>query len=139
MAADNKDFGDIGEARQNFQRMSQGMIRLKEIMEKAEDDDLIHLETWVKELSKVVHSMFLSTGSMFVQETLCTEAAISRRTASGYGVGGERPWVPKGIMEHRVMTNLKAVNGDKGLSRQWHQKSTTALGQYNPRYEEMVH
>ncbi len=32
--ASDKDFGDIGEARQNFQRMSQGMIRLKEIMDK---------------------------------------------------------------------------------------------------------
>ena len=37
MAADNKDFGDVGEARQNFQRMSQGMIRLKDIMEQAEE------------------------------------------------------------------------------------------------------
>ena len=29
------------------------------------------------------------------------------------------------------MTNLKALNGDKGLFRQWHQKFTAALGQYN--------
>ena len=62
--ATEKDFGDIGEAQLNFHRMSQGMVRPKEIMEKAEDDDLIHLETWVKELAKVVHSMFMSTGAM---------------------------------------------------------------------------
>ncbi len=42
-------------------------------------------------------------------------------------------------MEHRVMTNLKALSGDRGLFRQWHQKFTTALGQYNARYEEIVH
>ena len=46
--ATEKDFGDIGEAQLNFHRMSQGMVRFKEIMEKAEDDDLIHLETWAK-------------------------------------------------------------------------------------------
>ncbi len=78
MAADSQDFGDVGQARQNFQRMSMGMNRLKEIMEQAEDDDLVNLETWVKELAKTVHSMLLSTGSMFVQEALRTEAAISR-------------------------------------------------------------
>ena len=128
MAADSQDFGDVGQARQNFQRMSSGMNRLKEIMDQAADDDLVNLEMWVKELAKTVHSMFLSTGSMFVQETLRTEAAISRIRTRGYGGGGERPWIPKGIMEHRVMTNLKAVNGDKGLYRQWHQKFTTALG-----------
>ena len=36
-----KDFGDIGEAQLNFHRMSQGMVRLREIMEEVEDDDLI--------------------------------------------------------------------------------------------------
>ena len=139
MASEAQDFGDVGQARQNFQRMSAGMNRLKDIMEQAEDDDLVNLETWVKELAKTVHSMFMSTGSMFVQEALRTEAAISRSRASGYGGGGGDKWTTKGIMEHRVMTNLKAVNGDKGLFRQWHQKFTTALGQYNPRYEEIVH
>ena len=70
MASEAQDFGDVGQARQNFQRMSAGMNRLKDIMEQAEDDDLVNLETWVKELAKTVHSMFLSTGSMFVQESL---------------------------------------------------------------------
>ncbi len=39
--ATEKDFGDIGEAQLNFHRMSQGMVRLREIMEEVEDDDLI--------------------------------------------------------------------------------------------------
>ena len=33
-------FGDIGEARMNFNRMSQGMHRLKEISENVEADQL---------------------------------------------------------------------------------------------------
>ncbi len=41
--------------------------------------------------------------------------------------GGVR--LSRGIMEHKVVQNLRAVNGDKGLFRQWHQKFTTALGQ----------
>ena len=136
--ASDKDFGDVGEARSNFNRMSQGMVRLKEIMDKVEDDDLNHLETWVKELATVVHAMFMSTGAMFVQEGLRTTMTISNSGAGGHG-GGASHHHPKGIMEHRVINNLKAVNGDKGLFRQWHQKFTTALGQYNARYEEMVH
>ena len=59
MASEAQDFGDVGQARQNFQRMSAGMNRLKDIMEQAEDDDLVNLETWVKELAKTVHSMFM--------------------------------------------------------------------------------
>ncbi len=83
-----KDFGDIGEAQLNFQRMSQGMVCLKEIMEKVEDDDLTHSETWVKKLAKVVHSMFMSTGSMFVQESLRISAAIPNSGAGGHGGSG---------------------------------------------------
>ncbi len=44
---------------------------------------------------------------------------------SGPEGGGHR--LPKGIMEHKVMQNLRAVSGDKLLFRQWHQKVTTAL------------
>ena len=45
MASEAQDFGDVGQARQNFQRMSTGMNRLKDIMEQAEDDVLVNLET----------------------------------------------------------------------------------------------
>ena len=138
MTTEAQDFGDVGQARQNFLRMSAGMHRLKEISDNVEADQL-NIEKYVKELTDAVQEMFISRGSMFVQEALRTEAAISRSRASGYGVGGGDKWIQKGIMEHRVMTNLKAVNGEKGFFRQWHQKFTTALGQYNPRYEEIVH
>ena len=42
-------------------------------------------------------------------------------------------------MEYKVINNLRAVNGDKSMFRQWHPKITTAIGQVTPRYEEMVH
>jgi hypothetical protein len=50
----------------------------------------------------------------------------------------EAPGFNKGIMEHRAIQNLRAVSGDKGLFRQWHQKFTTALGQVKVEYEEIV-
>jgi hypothetical protein len=55
----------------------------------------------------------------------------------GEGGGGTR--FNRGIMEHRVLQNLRAVSGDKGLFRQWHRKFTTALGQVRAEYEEIVH
>ena len=42
-------------------------------------------------------------------------------------------------MEHKVIRYLRAVNGDKSLFRQWHQKFTTALGQVAGAHEEIVH
>ncbi len=41
-------------------------------------------------------------------------------------------------MEHRVIHNLKAVNEDKSLFKQWHQKFPAALGQFQEPYEEVV-
>ncbi len=38
-----------------------------------------------------------------------------------------------------MIKNLKAVSGDKMLFRHWHQKFTTALGQFRGSYEEIVH
>ncbi len=39
----------------------------------------------------------------------------------------------------KVIQNLKVVNGDKALFRQWHQKFTTAFGQVNADHEEIAH
>ena len=57
-------FGDVGEARMNFNRMVKGMSRLKEISENAETDQL-NAEKYVKELTNVCQEMFASVGSMF--------------------------------------------------------------------------
>ncbi len=54
------------------------------------------------------------------------------------GVGGGTRF-PKGIVEHKVIHNLRAVSGDRGLFRQWHQKFTAALSPVKAEYEEIVH
>ncbi len=45
-------FGEVGEAKQNFQRMVRGMTRLKAILENVAGDQLT-IEKYVKELSDV--------------------------------------------------------------------------------------
>ena len=127
-------FGEVGEARMNFNRMSQGMHRLKEISENVEADQL-NIEKYVKELTDVVREMFMSTGSMFQQESLRVLSTLAVQGGGGYGANG-RP--QKTIMEHKVIQYLRAVNGDKALFRQWHQKFTTALGQVPGNHEEII-
>ena len=66
--------------------------------------------------------MFKATGAMFEQDH---SRFISMITASWSGApngGGYH----KTVMENKVIQNLRAVNGDKSLFRQWHQKFTTA-------------
>ena len=108
-------FGDVGEARLNFNRMSQGMYRLKEISENVEADQL-NIEKYVKELTEVVREMFLSTGSMFQQEYMRFANWSAVTGGGGYGAGGgggNRP--PKAITEYKIIQYLRAVNGDKSL------------------------
>ena len=94
MTTEAQDFGDVGQARQNFLRMSAGMHRLKEISDNVEADQL-NVEKYVKELTDAVQEMFMSTGSMFVQEAMRMEAAISRSRTGGYGGGGDK-WIQRG-------------------------------------------
>ncbi len=41
-------------------------------------------------------------------------------------------------MEHKVITNLRCVTGDKPLFRQLHQRFVASLGQYDQVHEEIV-
>ena len=124
-------FGDVGEARLNFNRMVKGMTRLKEISENVETDQLI-IEKYVKELMNVCKEMFMASGSMFEQEHLRFINMFAATGGGGYGGGGGHKF-PKGIMEHGVVQYLRAASGDKSFFRQWHQKFTTALGASNQR------
>ncbi len=81
--------------------MVKGMKRLKDIGNNVEMDS-IHMEKYVKELSKVCWDMFRLTGAMFEQEHL-------RIIATKY---------TRGTMEHKVITNVRCVNGGRSLFRQ---------------------
>ncbi len=102
------------------------MKRLKDIENNVETDS-INMEKYVKELFKVRWDMFRATGAMFEQENLRfinMFAATTKHTRE--------------IMQHKVITNLRCVNGDKSLFRQWHQRFITAWGQYGHVHEEIV-
>ena len=63
---------------------------------------------------------------------------VSAINAAGLpGTAGIR-FTSKGIMEHEVIMNLRMVNGDKSLFRQWHQRFVTALGQVEGSHEEII-
>ena len=132
-------FGDVGQARLNFNRMSSGMIKLKEIADNVQTDPNVNTEELVQNLAEVVREMFLSTGSMFQQEYMRFANWSAVTDGGGYGAGGgggNRP--PKAITEYKIIKYLRAVNGDKSLFRQWHQKFTTALGQVPENHEEII-
>ena len=79
-------FGDVGEARLNFNRMVKGMTRLKEISENVETDQLI-IEKYVKELTNVCKEMFMAAGSMFEQEHLHVFSLLAMTGGGGHGGG----------------------------------------------------
>ncbi len=105
-----------------------GMERSTEIKDHVESN-VMNAEKYIKELAAGCKDMFRATGTIFEQEHV---RFISMVTAvGGPGAGGGGPRYTKGIMEHKVIQNLKAVNGDMSLFRQRRQKFTTALGQVN--------
>ncbi len=124
---------EVGEARVNFHRIVKGMSRLKEISAMISEKVVGYL----KELTEVCMEMFRATGSRFEQEHF---RFINMVTAAGSdgSVGGSVKY-PKSIMENKVIQNVRAINGDKSLFRQWHQKFTTARGQVGVAYQEIVH
>ncbi len=111
-------FGDVCQAA-NFQEMDRGMKRLK-VIDTHVEADAINVEKYVKELSKVCWDMFRATGAMFEQEHL-RFINIFAATGGGGSEGGATKFT-RGLMEHKVITNLRCVNGDKSLFRQWHQR-----------------
>ncbi len=42
-------------------------------------------------------------------------------------------------MEHSVIHDRKAVNGNRTIFRQWHRKFTTTLGQVDGGYEDNIY
>ena len=120
-------FGDVGEAAFNYQEMVKGMKRFNDIENNVETDP-INMEKYVKELSKVCWDMFRATGAMLEREHL---RFINMFTEAGSGGNGGGHRFNKGIMEHKVINNLRCVSGDKSLFRQWHKTFVNTLGQYD--------
>ena len=126
-------FGDVGEAAVCFQTMAKTMKRLWEIRGNVEADS-INVEKYVKEQSVVTMDLTKACGRMFEQEHLRFIAMFSATRNNGGGGGGFH----RGVMEHKVIMNLRAVNGDKSIFRRWHQNSATFLGQIGGALEERV-
>ncbi len=76
-----------------------------------------------------------ATGKMFEEEHL---RMISLVTAVNPGGNGASHRVNKAIMEHKVIMNLRMVNGDESLFRQWHHKFIFALNQLGGAHEEII-
>ncbi len=91
---------------------------------------------YAKELANLAVDPIQATGGIFEDGHLRMTNMVTSIHPGG-GDGGNR--FTKGIMEHKVMQNLRAVSGGKGLFRQWHQKFTIVLGQVKTEYEEIVH
>ncbi len=86
--------------------MVAGMARLQEIEQNVEHAS-VNSEKYIKELPKVGWEMFRAEGAMFEQEHM-RFMNMSIAPGSGGTGGGHRH--PKGIMEHKVIQNLRALN-----------------------------
>ncbi len=126
-----RGFGDVGQAPVNYQEMVKGMKRFKDIENNVETGSF-KMEKYVKELPKVCWDILRATGAMFEQEHL-NFINMFAATGSGGSRGGHR--FNTGIMEHKVINNLRCVSGDKSLLMQWHRRFVTALGQYDQDHE----
>ncbi len=56
----------------------------------------------------------------------------------GSGGKGGNAITKGGITEHKLITNLGCVSGDKSLFRRWHRKFMTTLGQYDQYDQHLV-
>jgi hypothetical protein len=84
------------------------------------------VDKYVNELSGVTIDFMKACGRMLEQEHLRFIAMFSAtRSSGGCGRGFH-----KSVMDHKVIMNSKAVNGDEPIFRHWHQKFTTPLGQF---------
>ena len=124
-------FGNVGAARENYNKMKEAAATLRQIEEKATAE----LDLCSAEMARVMRALIHAIGGMFQDETMRTAVQIA---ASGGGRTSGATGSGEGIMEHKVVANLKAVNGDKTCLRQWRLKFATPLGQVKQEYEWMV-
>ncbi len=98
-------FGEVCEAKLNFQRMVRGVSRLKEIFQNVAGDQL-NVEKFVKDLSDVSVEMFRAPDSMFEQGHLRFINMFAATRGGGSGGGGHR--FVKSIMKHKDIQHLSS-------------------------------
>ena len=126
----------VGEMSSRLVEILAGVEGLTNIEAKVETD-VGNLEAYIKESAKISRRLFHIIGKTIEQEPLRFMNMFAASSVSGMG-GAQRKFA-KPIMEYKAIQNLRAVNGDKSMFRQWRQKFTTALGQVVESHEEIVH
>ncbi len=106
--------------------------------ETAAENDQLNIEKYVKELALLLVDTIQVTGEMFEEKHLRMINMVTAINPGGLGGKRGNGVTKRGIMEHKVITNLWRVNVDKSLFRQWHQRFITAVGQYGQVHEEIV-
>ncbi len=89
------------------------------------------VEKYVEELTNTKIDMTKTTERMFEQEHLRIINMVTAINPGCLGGKGGDGFTTRGIMENKVITNLRCVSGDKSLFPQWHQKFITAVGQHD--------
>ncbi len=130
-------FGHVGESGACYAKMAQVLQRAGEVRDNVEVGSIIG-EKCVKEIAIMMIDLTKASGRIFEQEHLRMISMVSAINPGGSGRTGGNRFTAKGIMEHKVSTNLRMVNGDKSLFRQWQQMFITALGQVDGAHEEMI-
>ena len=126
----------VGEMSSRLMDILAGVKQLAKIEAEVETD-VGNLEACIKESATTCRKLFHIIGKTMEQEPLRFMSMFAASGAGGTGNAQRR--FTKSIMEYKVIQNLRAVNGDKSMFRQWRQKLTTALGQVVASHEEIVH
>ncbi len=119
-------FGHVGEAGACYAKMAQVLHRAGEIRDNVEVVS-INVEKYVKEIATLMVDLTKASGRMFQQEHLRMVNMVSAINPGGSGGTGGNRFTAKGIMEQKVIMNLRMVNGDnlcfangtQGLARCW--------------------
>jgi hypothetical protein len=99
-------FGHVVEAGACYRAMARVLLRAGELTDHVETDS-INVKQYVKEIAALVADLAKATGRMFEQEPMRMIIMVTSIHLGGVG-GGSR--FTTGLMEHRVIQNLRAVS-----------------------------
>ncbi len=130
-------FGHVREAGVCYATMAKVLQRAGAVRGNVEMNS-INVEKYIKEIATLVIGLTKASGRMLEQEHLRMISMVSAINSRSSGGSGGNSFIAKRIMEHKVIMNLRMVNGDTSLFRQWHQRIITALGQVELAHEEII-